>query len=128
MTCCDKYGDCSQSDTCPTRTGIVLPHQAAHAYHVACAHQVAGIKSSRPKWLDGKGTPVPPEAGNFQIQYLGPEDDGQPLTHDEAMALVRTLLVWGIGLLGTIVLVSLAVSYGTERFAAALWSFLAQLS
>ena len=29
--CCNEYGDCQQSDTCPARTGTVLPHQAAHA-------------------------------------------------------------------------------------------------
>lgn len=31
MNCCDEYGDCRQSDDCPIRTGVVLPHQAACA-------------------------------------------------------------------------------------------------
>jgi hypothetical protein len=29
-TCCNAYGDCAQGDTCPCRTGTVLPHQRRH--------------------------------------------------------------------------------------------------
>jgi hypothetical protein len=100
----------------------VLPHQAAHA------QQVARIKSTRPAWLPGDG--VPPEAGNFKIIDLGPDDvdAGQPLTRDESMGLVRTLLKALLVLLATVVVVSLLVSYGTEVFADVLWAYLARLS
>jgi hypothetical protein len=126
MNCCDEYGDCRQSDDCPARTGKVLPHQAAHARRVAAAHGVAPIKSSRPKWLDGDFTPVPPEAGNFTINNA--TEDGQPLSHDETMALVRTLLVWLVIVVCVVVAVSVGVGYGTERFSDVLWADLAQLS
>lgn len=46
MSCCDKYGPCDQSDTCPLRTGVVLPHQER------CARRVAR-EAARPPWLDG---------------------------------------------------------------------------
>jgi hypothetical protein len=122
MNCCDTYGNCRQSDDCPARTGTVLPHQAAHA------QRVARIKSTRPAWLPGDG--VPPEAGNFKIIDLGPDDvdAGQPLTRDESMGLVRTLLKALLVLLATVVVMSLLVSYGTEAFADVLWAYLAQLS
>jgi hypothetical protein len=101
----------------------VLPHQAAHA------QQVARIKSTRPAWLPGEG--VPPEAGNFKIVDLGPDDDTddcQPITHDESMGLVRTLLAALLITLATVVVVSLLVSYGTEAFSDVLWAYLAGLS
>ena len=123
MNCCDEYGDCRQSDDCPARTGKVLPHQQRHA------NQVARIKSTRPAWLPGEG--VPPEAGNFKIIDLGPDDDidaGQPLSHDQSMGLVRTLLHALLVLLATVVVVSLLVSYGTEAFSDVLWAYLARLS
>ena len=31
MNCCNEYGNCIQGGDCPARTGVVLPHQAAHA-------------------------------------------------------------------------------------------------
>lgn len=121
-SCCDEYGTCQQGRDCPARTGTVLPHQAAHA------QQVARIKSTRPAWLPGDG--VPPEAGNFKIIDLGPDDvdAGQPLTRDESMGLVRTLLKALLVLLATGVVMSLLVSYGTEAFADVLWAYLAGLS
>ena len=123
MSCCKLYGDCAQSDTCPHRTGVLLRHQCAHAA------QVARIKNNRPLWMDGFSSPVPPEAGNFQIVDLGPDDsDCQPMSHDESMRLVRTLLIWLAGVLATVVVVSLLVSYGTEAFADVLWLVLAGLS
>ena len=123
MNCCDTYGTCQQGRDCPARTGTVLPHQAAHA------QQVARIKSTRPAWLPGEG--VPPEAGNFKIVDLGPDDDTddcQPITHDENMALVRTLLLWLISVVGVVALVSVLVSFTTERYAELLWGLLATLS
>ena len=124
MNCCDEFGDCCQGRDCPARTGTVLPHQALHA----C--QVARIKSTRPIWMDGKANPVPPEAGNFQITYLGPDenDDSQPLTHDETMALVRSLLFWFACVVAAVVMLVLAVSVSTEHWADGLWAYLAQLS
>lgn len=130
MNCCDSYGTCTQGRECPARTGTVLPHQAEHAA------RVARIKASRPRPRDdlgicqGKGDcacthPVPPEAGNFQIVDLGPDDsDCQPLTHDENMALVRTLLSWLLVVLAMVGLLALAVSYHTEVHADVLWTFL----
>lgn len=112
-SCCDKYGDCSQSDTCPLRTGVVLPHQAAHA------QRVARIKSTRPVWMDGKASTVPSEAGNFKIEYLGP---------DEGMEFWRTLLLWLFGTVVAVAVVSVAASYGTERFADALWALVQGVS
>jgi len=77
--------------------------------------------------MDGKG--VPPECGNFKIVDMGPDDeDCQPLTHDENMALVRTLLGWLAAVLGIVTLVSFAVGYSTERFAGVLLSSLAVVS
>ena len=115
--CCDTYGDCRQSDTCPHRTGKVLPHKARHA----C--KVAKIKSTRPIWMDGKG--VPPEAGNFQIVDLGPDDDdGQPLTHKENMALLRTLL----SVVAVVAALVFLVSVGTEQFSKVLWALLQGVS
>lgn len=122
MNCCDEYGDCRQGRDCPARTGTVLPDQARHF----C--QVSKIKATRPAWMDGRVNSVPPEAGNFQILDLGPDDDGQPLNHDETMALVRTLLLWLLGVLGTMVVASVAVGYGTEVFADLIWTYLAALS
>jgi hypothetical protein len=124
-SCCNEYGDCTQGATCPARTGVVLPHQAAHARRVADgAEQVARIKSSRPKWLDGKGTPVPPEAGNFQIVDLGPDDVDQPLDAAELKALVRTLLGWALAVAVMVGGVALAVGYATAAHAGVLWAFL----
>jgi hypothetical protein len=126
MNCCSEYGDCTQGRDCPARTGKVLPHQAAHA------QRVARVKSSCPVWMDGKASTVPPEAGNFKIIELGPDDtplyDGQPLTHDENRALVRTLLVWLAGVVSAVTLVSVLVSFGTERFSDALWALLQGVS
>ena len=143
--CCDAWGDCQQSDTCPARTGTVLPHQAAHAA------RVAKIKSTRPGWMDGRATPartcdelgvcqgkgdcacthpVAALVGAFKIIDLGPDDsdDGQPLTHDENMQLVRTLLLWLLAVVSVVVLVSVGVGYSTERWAEVVWAYLARLS
>ena len=117
--CCNTYGTCTQGRDCPARTGTVLPHQASHA------QQVARIKSTRPAWLPGEG--VPPEAGNFQIVDLGP-DDCQPVPHDESMRPVRTLLSWLLAVLATVGALALAVSYSTEAHAAALWALLQGVS
>ena len=124
MNCCDEYGQCRQGRDCPARTGIVLPHQAAHAA------SVAKIKASKPRTCDelgvcqGRGDcdcdcqdTVPPEAGNFPITYLGPDDDGDPLTRDECTALAQTLLAWllivlGIALLGTWIADVLSIWFG----------------
>ena len=119
MNCCSEYGTCTQGPDCPARTGKVLPHQAAHA------QRVARVKSSRPVWMDGKGTAVPPEAGNVR---LPPVDYDDPLSHTENMALVRTLVAWLAGVLCFVAVVSLAVSYSTEAHADVLWAFLAGLS
>lgn len=121
--CCNTYGTCTQGRDCPARTGTVLPHQQHHAT------QVARIKSTRPAWLPGEG--VPPEAGNFKIVDLGPDDDTddcQPLTHDESMGLVRTLLAALLISAGTVAAMALLVSYTTEAHAAALWALLQGLS
>jgi hypothetical protein len=127
--CCDAWGNCDQSDTCPARTGVVLPHQAAHARRVACGQQVARVGARRPKWLDGKGTPVPPEAGNFKIVDLGPaDDDGQPLDFDESMALVHTLMVYGVAVVLVVLLLAVLAGYATERWADVLLAFFRGLS
>jgi len=126
MNCCSEYGDCTQGRDCPARTGKVLPHQAAHA------QRVARVKSSRPVWMDGKASTVPPEAGNFKIIELGPDDtplyDGQPLTHDENRALAWTLITWLTCVLCFVAVVAFATGYGTERWADVIWAYLAQLS
>ena len=106
-SCCKIYGECRQSDTCPHRTGVVLPHQADHA----C--RVAKVKSTRPAWLPGDV--VPPETGNFKIIDLGP---------DEVIAPVRSLMAWLLVVLAVALLAVLLVSYSTEAHAAALWSLL----
>lgn len=140
MSCddyCTNFG-CNSGPGCPVggachhmpgcKDAACPGHPGLHARQVVAAHGVAPIKSSRPKWLDGKGTAVPSEAGNFQIIDLGPDDDGQPLTHDESMALVRTLLAWLVGVVVVVAAAAFASSYGTERFAEALWQFLGGLS
>lgn len=76
----------------------------------------------------GKANTVPPEAGNFKISYLGPDDDLGPLSHDENMALGRTLLMWLISVVTVVGTVSIFVSFGTERYAELLWGLLATLS
>lgn len=53
MTCCHKYGDCAQSDTCPIRTGTVLPHQRRHA------ERLQDKLSDAPCTLDKRGDDVP---------------------------------------------------------------------
>jgi hypothetical protein len=146
MNCCDTYGECRQSDDCPVRTGKVLPHQAAHARRVApfkvievstprnhTEHPaVARIKSTRPVWMDGKASAVPPEAGNFKIIELGPDDtplyDGQPLSHAETMALVRLMIYLLLGVLVVFGGLGLATSYSTERWPDVLWAFLQGVS
>ena len=110
MNCCDAWGNCDQSDTCPVRTGKVLPHQAAHARRVAC-----------------RGNHVPPEAGNVRLPPID-YDDGQPLSHDETMELVRLMIYLLLGVIVFFGGIGLAVSYGTERFADLFWALLAQLS
>jgi hypothetical protein len=143
MNCCDEYGDCQQSDTCPARTGTVLPHQAAHAA------RVVRVKSTRPAWMDGKAThprtcdelgicqgrgdcdcthPMPPEADNFRIIDLGLDDYDQPLSLDKSYTLMRALLIWLVSVLALVALVSVSVSYTTERWADVLWAYLAALS
>jgi hypothetical protein len=64
MNCCDEYGDCRQSDDCPIRTGVILPHQAACSRRMAANFCAAN------------------EAGNLHLPDL---DDGQPLTPWEAI-------------------------------------------
>lgn len=52
MNCCDLYGDCQQSDTCPLRTGIVLPHQAEHAMRMdshGCATEGGNFHPATPE-------------------------------------------------------------------------------
>jgi hypothetical protein len=44
------------------------------------------------------------------------------------MALVRTLLLWLISVVGVVALVSVLVSFTTERYAELLWGLLATLS
>jgi len=107
MNCCDEYGDCRQSDDCPARTGLVLPHQARHA----C--KVAGIKAN----------PVPPEAGNVQF-----DADGVPLSYAETMELVRLMIYLLLGVIVFFGGLSLAVNYSTELWADVLWAYLAALS
>jgi hypothetical protein len=121
MNCCDEYGDCQQSDTCPIRTGKVLPHQAAHA------QRVARIKSTRPGWMDGKACAVPPEAGNVRLPPID-YDDGQPLSHAETMALVRLMVYLLLGVIVFFGGLSLAVNYSTERWADVLWAVLQGVS
>lgn len=117
-SCCKIYGDCRQSDTCPLRTGVVLPHQCDHA------NRVARIKSSQPKFSNV----VPPEAGNFQIVDLGPDDADDASHYADNMRLVRTLLSWLLAVLVMVGALALAVSYSTEVYARVLWAYLAQLS
>lgn len=70
-----------------------------------------------------------PEAGNFRIIDLGPDDDDiRPLNHDETMALVRLLLCWLLGVIIFFGGLGLLVSYGAERWADVIWAYLAQLS
>lgn len=46
-SCCDAYGDCTQGRTCPARTQVVLPHQAAHARRMqALVTNVPGVLHS----------------------------------------------------------------------------------
>jgi hypothetical protein len=73
MNCCDEYGDCRQSDDCPIRTGVVLPHQAA------CARRRAAINSA-------------PEGGNFY------PDTPEPVTLNvfESIALYLLMSVLGL--------------------------------
>lgn len=113
MNCCDY--NCDQGRNCPARS------------------TVARIKSSTPKFSDVVPQPPPPPPfrtpTSFKIIDLGPDDDDcQPLTHDEALALVRTLLSWLLGVLALVGAVALAVSYSTEAHAQALWAFLQGLS
>lgn len=131
MNCCDANGDCNQGRECPARRLAPINHGKQKRVEFATqgmyASDVARIKSTRPAWLPGDG--VPPEAGNFQIVDLGPDDDdGQPLTHDENMQLVRTLLLWLLAVVSVVVLVSVGVGYSTERWAEVVWAYLARLS
>lgn len=60
MNCCDEYGDCRQSDDCPVRTGVVLPHQAA------CAKRRAAINSATESGNFYPATPEPVELNVFE--------------------------------------------------------------
>lgn len=133
MNCCDEYGDCQQSDTCPARTGVVLPHQAAHAA------RVARIKATRPRTCDdlgicqGRGScacthPVPSEAGNFKIVDLGPDDIGAGLGAMDGIRQVYALTGWLLVVLAVVVALVLLVSYSTEAHTQALWAFLQGVS
>jgi hypothetical protein len=134
MNCCDEYGDCRQGRDCPARRDTPINGGKAKLVEITTpgmhSSQVARIKSTRPAWLPGDC--VPPEAGNFQILDLGPDDidAGQPLAHDKSMALVRTLLSLLLAVLLMVLVgaLALAVSYSTEAHADVLWAFLAGLS
>jgi len=113
---CHSMPGCKDA-ACPGHPGRL------HARQVATANGVAPIKSSRPKWLDGKGAAVPPEAGNFKIVDLGPDDDGQPLDYDESMALLHTLMVYGVAVVAVVLLLAVLAGYATERWAGPLVAF-----
>jgi hypothetical protein len=52
MNCCDTYGQCTQGRDCPARTGVVLPHQAAHARRVEssdCASEGGNFYPATPE-------------------------------------------------------------------------------
>ncbi|MCK9212859.1 MAG: hypothetical protein M0P52_00060 [Rhodoferax sp.] len=70
---------------------------------------------------------VPPEAGNVRLPPVD-YDGGQPLSHDENMAMGRTLLLWLISVVTVVGTVSIFVSFGTEHYAELLWGLLATLS
>ena len=151
MNCCSEYGGCTQGPDCPARQ---VPHEALNydptdpdkmrlpagatcgqCIHIArCTALFGHVESdthcdwSPSRYKTVSANPVPPEAGNFQILDLGPDDDGQPLGHDEAMALVRTLLLWLLAVACTVTVVSVAVGYTTERWPDVLWAYLAALS
>ena len=114
---CHHMPGCKDA-ACPGHPGRL------HARRVACGQQVAHVGARRPKWLDGKGTAVPPEAGNFQIVDLGPDDDGQPLTRAEGVALAWTLLAWLACVVCVVALVAMGTGYITERWADLLLAFL----
>jgi hypothetical protein len=71
---------------------------------------------------------MPPEADNFRIIDLGLDDYDQPLSLDKSYTLMRALLIWLVSVLALVALVSVSVSYTTERWADVLWAYLAALS
>ena len=74
----------------------------------------------------GKANTVPPEAGNFYLLSLDPQDDdGEPLSRAEVLHLVFLLLV----ALGVVwLLVALVSGALTGGYAELLWAYLAALS
>jgi hypothetical protein len=60
MNCCDTYGQCTQGRDCPARTGVVLPHQAAHAKkcHSECATEAGNVWFAKPEPTDESVLPM----------------------------------------------------------------------
>jgi len=85
---CKVYGQCDQCDTCPLRTGIGLPHQAA------CARR-----------FDATGCAK--EGGN--VWFVGPE----PLTLLESITIYCALGVLSVISLG---LMATGIGFIYQRF------------
>ena len=125
--CCDTWGNCNQGRDCPARTGVVLPHQAAHAAKVRRTCAELGVFQDR-GGCDCADT-VPPQAGTFQITYEG-KDEGewQAVTMGDAWRWLRpTLPVLGCVLL-LVTVAGLGMGYITERHADVLWQLLSGVS
>lgn len=86
MNCCDEYGQCRQGRDCPVHTGVVLPHQAAHAK----CREAHGCAS---------------EGGN--VWFVGTEPEDPPMSWPDK--LVMTLLLLSSA---GIAIAMLVVAYG----------------
>lgn len=98
--CCDEYGDCRQGRDCPARTGVVLPHQAAH--------QKMCEENNRPS----ESASISPEAGN--VWFVGAEpDESVPVTPFEAIFFYLCI---AIGAVSSLVVIAGAAGWIYERF------------
>ena len=130
--CCNEYGDCTQGRDCPARTGVILPHQAAHARRLtpfkAAPKRIevstVGAYDSHLEWPDT----VPPEAGNVRLPPVD-LDDFQPLSHEESMELVRTIILLLAGAMLFSMFLGLLEHFGIfDTLATAFWFVVERLS
>ena len=141
MTCCETYGDCTQGRQCPERTGVVQPHQAAHAARVANSHphQPKVTRTCNELGLcdqqgncSGAGACHAKPAG-LSVQFVGQEPDEPteptrpvcdcwPLTPMETSQVIFGMCFFLAVFCG---LVAFGLSYGWGRFGRDLVAYLA---
>lgn len=113
MNCCDVYGNCSQSDECPNRTGIITPAQRAYLARAAATN-----KATAPRTCEAMGICQHPER---ECPGACEQPPRVPFwTEDNAPALLEETL-WYAVVVGGMGVLSLAVLMGAGLYIWARW-------